>query len=358
MSLPHPDLTPVQDLVTSGIAALKTGDKSKAFANLTTAVQLDPKNEAAWIWLSGVCARDAERKFCMERVLETNPYNGIARSALNRLPADVRSESPLPKRLREPPQSKCAYPGCQTPLSNPKLKYCYKHWLENKSQSPSEPASASSSKTVCATAVGDRFNLSSRRINLILAELGWITRERKGWIPTSQGQLLGAIRRDHEKTRIPFVLWPAAIVENRVLLNTINDFNGGSTHTSNAAPAQPSDFRSKFPAKHRAIDGHLVRSRAELLIDNWLYMSGIVHAYERQLPIEEDAYCDFYIPNGKVYIEYWGLERDTQYRARMNSKREVYQKHDLDLIELTDEHIRNVDDSLPKMLLKYGIVPA
>ena len=50
-------------------------------------------------------------------------------------------------------------------------------------------------------------------------------------------------------------------------------------------------------------------SKAEMLIDNWLYMAEIVHAYERKLPIEEDVYCDFYIPKGKVYIEYWGMTK-------------------------------------------------
>ncbi|WP_226036714.1 hypothetical protein [Aquibacillus saliphilus] len=67
-------------------------------------------------------------------------------------------------------------------------------------------------------------------------------------------------------------------------------------------------------AKHRSADGHYVRSRAEMLIDNWLYMSEIVHAYERKLPIEEDVYTDFYLPVGKVYIEYWGLEDEPKMR--------------------------------------------
>ncbi len=46
-----------------------------------------------------------------------------------------------------------------------------------------------------------------------------------------------------------------------------------------------------------------------MLIDNWLYMfEEIVHAaMSRKLPVEEDVYCDFYIPTGKFYIEYWGL---------------------------------------------------
>ena len=37
-----------------------------------------------------------------------------------------------------------------------------------------------------------------------------------------------------------------------------------------AAPDQPDQgFRERFPAQHRTTDGHLVRSRAEVLIDNW-----------------------------------------------------------------------------------------
>ena len=54
-----------------------------------------------------------------------------------------------------------------------------------------------------------------------------------------------------------------------------------------------------------------------MLIDNWLYMQQIAHAYERKLPVEEDVYCDFYLPAGKAYIEYWGMEKDPAYAARM-----------------------------------------
>ena len=99
----------------------------------------------------------------------------------------------------------------------------------------------------------------------------------------------------------------------------------------------------------------MVRSKAEMLIDNWLYMAEIVHAYERKLPIEEEVYCDFYIPTGKIYIEFWGLENDPKYAARKETKKAIYKKYDFKLIELTDEEVFNLDDILPKMLLKYGV---
>ena len=61
------------------------------------------------------------------------------------------------------------------------------------------------------------------------------------------------------------------------------------------------NFRSKFPPVYRTDDGHNVRSKAEQIIDNWLYHNGIVHAYERRVPIKEELYCDFFIPIGRKF---------------------------------------------------------
>ncbi len=115
------------------------------------------------------------------------------------------------------------------------------------------------------------------------------------------------------------------------------------------------EFREKFPAKLRATDGHLVRSKAELLIDNWLYVSEVTHAYERKLPVEEEVYSDFYIPTGKVYIEYWGLDDDSKYSFRKEEKLKIYKKYDFHVIELTEKEVQNLDDTLPRLLLKHGI---
>jgi hypothetical protein len=83
-------------------------------------------------------------------------------------------------------------------------------------------------------------------------------------------------------------------------------------------------------------------------------MAEIVHAYEKKLPIEEDVYSDFYIPTGKVYIEYWGYENDPKYLARKQKKIELYKKYGFNLIELQDKEVQDLDDVLPRLLLKYG----
>ena len=113
----------------------------------------------------------------------------------------------------------------------------------------------------------------------------------------------------------------------------------------------------------KAKDGHLVRSRAELIIDNLLYDYGLTHAYERELTVAETVYSDFYIParNGKdnlgkaVYIEFWGISDNVKYLERKKVKQEIYKKNNFNLIELDDSHLDNLDSYLRKTLLKYNI---
>lgn len=113
-------------------------------------------------------------------------------------------------------------------------------------------------------------------------------------------------------------------------------------------------FRNKFKATFRTEDGHFVRSKAEQIIDNWLYHKSIVHAYERKVPIQEELYCDFFIPicNPKVWIEFWGLEEE-KYLKRKELKRKFYKENNKTLIELTDKDIENLDDVMPIKLRPY-----
>lgn len=254
-----------------------------------------------------------------------------------------------------PAVPRCTAPGCDTVITKPGHTLCYKHWKSANAAPKGTPAPAAGDGLLTATALGERLKLSSRKVNGLLAELGWINREGNGWTAAPQAQRLGAVQKRYPQSGVAYVVWPESILINKVVAATAAGLHGEREVEPEPELVRDGGFRDKFPAKHRTTDGHWVRSKAELLIDNWLYMAGIVHAYERQLPIEEDAYCDFYIPSAKVYIEYWGLERDPKYAARMHVKQELYRKYQLQLIELTDEHIRNLDDWLPKRLLQYGI---
>lgn len=221
-------------------------------------------------------------------------------------------------------------------------------------------------KLVNATTIGKHFKISSQRLNLILAELGWIEKDIAGWSLTNLGKALGGKKFEHETSGGTYVLWPENILTNKYLVNVFKEpieiIDRPKTQNididskeENHQKGTLNDFRKKYPANHRTKDGHLVRSRAEVIIDNALYDYNLAHAYERKLPIEEDLLSDFYIPSEQVYIEYWGLEDDPKYLERKKVKKEIYQKHGFKLIELTDEDILNLDDNLPRKLLKYNI---
>lgn len=236
-------------------------------------------------------------------------------------------------------------------------------WPENLDLNPPKKTeSRPSQNLLTATAIGLAFELSANKINFILSELGWVNKGLKGWLVTEQGKKQGGIQAEDRKSGIPYVRWPDSIIESKSLIETIGQVKGtGDTQPAQAvdngtnSETEPVGFREKFEAKHRSADGHFVRSKAEMLIDNWLYMAEIVHAYERKLPIEEDVYSDFYIPTGKVYIEYWGYENDQKYIARKAKKIEIYKKYGFNLIELQDKEVQNIDDVLPRLLLKYGV---
>lgn len=217
-----------------------------------------------------------------------------------------------------------------------------------------------SGNPLTATSIGKNFDLPPNRVNSILSELGWIKKDLvNGWQITELGKRLGGIQSKY-KTGVPYVRWPSAIINNKILVTSIRESKGDISSSSQEQPQNESpdtkEFRERFPAKNRAKDGHMVRSKAETIIDNWLYEANIVHAYERKLSIEEEVYCDFWIPKGKVYIEYWGLE-DKDYLGRKEKKLLIYRKHDFDLIQLSDKDVSNIDDILPAKLREFGVIP-
>lgn len=122
------------------------------------------------------------------------------------------------------------------------------------------------------------------------------------------------------------------------------------------------DYEGRYTCK----DGHIVKSKSERDIDNYLFEHGISHAYERELPYgatdKEVLHPDFYLPNymgeGKhVYIEHWGYnENNIQYTKTKKFKMPIYEKLGVTLIctyEKTD--MGKIDTVLDRKLNKQFI---
>ncbi|HDQ70983.1 MAG TPA: hypothetical protein ENN19_02675 [Chloroflexi bacterium] len=75
----------IEDLLERGIEAAQAGEDERARDLLIHVIELDERNEDAWLWLSFVIERTADRIVCLENILTINPNDEDAAEELDRL---------------------------------------------------------------------------------------------------------------------------------------------------------------------------------------------------------------------------------------------------------------------------------
>lgn len=75
----------VESLLTAGIAAVNEQRLEEARELLYQVIDLDERNEMAWLWLSEAAEGIDERIRCLETVLAINPRHEVAQQGLNHL---------------------------------------------------------------------------------------------------------------------------------------------------------------------------------------------------------------------------------------------------------------------------------
>lgn len=121
-----------------------------------------------------------------------------------------------------------------------------------------------------------------------------------------------------------------------------------------------------YEGRYICKDGHVVKSKSEREIDNYLFEKGISHAYEKELPYgktdKDVLHPDFYLPNylGKdkhVYIEHWGYDDNNRdYQKTKKFKLPIYEQLGITLVctyEKTDTS--DIDATLDRKLNKNNI---
>lgn len=93
-------------------------------------------------------------------------------------------------------------------------------------------------------------------------------------------------------------------------------------------------------------DGHFVESEFEIKVDDILYTNNIVHAYSIKVDeiTERTVICDWFIPvfaDKGIYIELWGVKGDEKYNKNKKEKIELYKKHNLKLIEIEYDELKD-----------------
>jgi hypothetical protein len=110
------------------------------------------------------------------------------------------------------------------------------------------------------------------------------------------------------------------------------------------------------PSRYKCNDDHVVKSRAEALIDNWLSREGIAHEYEPNLTIDGNKIKpDWYLPDAEGYVEFWGfLARDNKdYNDRRNHKEQLYALANKKLVSITGIDLEDINVKVKQKLLNF-----
>jgi len=89
------------------------------------------------------------------------------------------------------------------------------------------------------------------------------------------------------------------------------------------------------------LDGHLVRSRGEWMVDAALQYLGIPHTYEPRLELGgRTVHPDFGLGHG-IFLEYWGLHTRI-YLQHKKQKQIGYKERKYHLINVEDADLKNL----------------
>jgi predicted nuclease of restriction endonuclease-like RecB superfamily len=113
------------------------------------------------------------------------------------------------------------------------------------------------------------------------------------------------------------------------------------------------EYQPAKATKFTCADQHVVRSKGEMIIDNWLTEQGIHHEYEKTIHVQgHPIKYDWYLPKANAYVEYWGYYGKA-YMARKREKIALYQAGHMALISIEDADLENIYVQLPR---KFGKV--
>lgn len=91
----------LEALLQQAIEHVNAGNFKEGRVLLERVLEQDPRNDRAWVWLSG-CVEDAlQRRICLQQALKVNPNNQVALDGMEVLEGKLVSASELPPSLLE-----------------------------------------------------------------------------------------------------------------------------------------------------------------------------------------------------------------------------------------------------------------
>lgn len=112
---------------------------------------------------------------------------------------------------------------------------------------------------------------------------------------------------------------------------------------------QETEILDKYGNKtNKCLDGYFVRSRAEVMISDWLYNKGkrVSHEpefyYKNEKGETKELHPDFYLPDYDIYIEYCELQTKP-YLKKQDYVMKIYKENNKKVLIMTNKDIDNRD---------------
>lgn len=102
-------------------------------------------------------------------------------------------------------------------------------------------------------------------------------------------------------------------------------------------------------------DGHQVRSKSEMVIDDYLYDHEIRHCYEYLFDVDgtTEIKPDFYLPEADVYLEHFGITNSERYEKEKQYKLDIYRKAGVTVICTDEDDMKRPDFCIARKLKHY-----
>jgi hypothetical protein len=89
-------------------------------------------------------------------------------------------------------------------------------------------------------------------------------------------------------------------------------------------------------------DGDIVKSKSEMVIDNFFFRNNIRHIYEKKIL---GMLCDWYLIDYDIYVEFIGLQNE-EYILKNNKKIKKYNRNGLKVIQIYNYNLRDLNSIL------------
>ncbi len=109
----------LEALLEQAIAHVNAGELEQGRALLERVLEQDPKNDRAWVWLSGCVEDPRQRRICLQQALNANPNNQAALDGMQVLEGNLVQASQVPPSLLESRLSAIGMGDQVAPASSP-----------------------------------------------------------------------------------------------------------------------------------------------------------------------------------------------------------------------------------------------